>query len=81
MITQTLAIAEIEKWLWIRVCFFTNFWLRLRNKNTESRRSWLRHSGWPPLLGHGLDIAALSSVFLMRQKRHYQQTIMYQIQH
>jgi len=33
MTTQTPASAEIEKWLRIR--FATNFWLRVRKKNTE----------------------------------------------
>jgi len=45
MTTQTLATAEIEKWLRIQVRFFTNFWLRLRKENAESCWSWLQHSG------------------------------------
>jgi len=43
MTTQTPATVEIEKWL--RVRFFTNFWLWVRKKNAESCRSRLRHSG------------------------------------
>jgi len=49
MTTQTPATAEIEKWLWIRVQFFTNFWLQLRiqvrRKNSESCQSRLRYFG------------------------------------
>jgi len=45
MTTQTPATAKIEKWLRIRVRFFTNFWLRVRKKSAESCRSRLRHSG------------------------------------
>jgi len=33
MATQTPATAEIETWLRIR--FFTNFWIRVRKKNAE----------------------------------------------
>jgi len=44
MTAQTPATAEMEKWL--RVWFFTNFWLhvriRIRKKNAESCRSRLR---------------------------------------
>jgi len=36
MITQTPAIAEIEKWLRIRVQFFTKFRLRSRVRNFDS---------------------------------------------
>ena len=38
MTTQTPANAEMEKWLRIRVRFFTNFWLRMgvRTKNADS---------------------------------------------
>jgi len=46
MTTQTPVTYEIEKWLRIR--FFTNFWLRVRiqvqTKNAESCRSRLRSS-------------------------------------
>jgi len=48
MAIQTPATAEIEKWLRLWVGFFTKFWLRVRiwvQKNTESCRSRLRHSG------------------------------------
>jgi len=45
MTTQTLATAEIEKWLRIRVQFFKHLWLWIRNKNTESCRIRLQHSG------------------------------------
>jgi len=42
MTAQTPAAAEIQKWLRIRVRFFTNFWLRVRKKNAESCRSRIR---------------------------------------
>jgi len=50
MTAQTLATAEIEKWIRIRVRFFPNFWLRfrVRKKNAESFRSRLRQSGFGP---------------------------------
>ena len=50
MTAQTLATAEIEKWIRIRVRFFPNFWLRfwVRKKNAESCRSRLRQSGFGP---------------------------------
>jgi len=51
MIAQTPATAEMEKWLRIRVWFFTNFWLRVRKKNAESDRSRLRYSGSGPSSG------------------------------
>jgi len=56
MTTQTPATAEIEKWLRIRVRFFTNFWLRIRTrkKNAESCRSRFRHSGSMSTFGKGL---------------------------
>jgi len=40
---QTPATAVSDKWL--RVRFFTHFWLRVRKKNAESCRSWLRIRG------------------------------------
>jgi len=45
MTTQTPVTAEIKNWL--RVRFFTNYWLRIRvrKKNAESCRSRFRHSG------------------------------------
>jgi len=47
MTPQTPATAEIEKWLRIRVLFFTNFWLRIRvrQKTPESCWSRRRNSG------------------------------------
>jgi len=45
MTTQTPVTAENEKWLRIRVRFFTKFWLRVRKKNPESCRSRPWHSG------------------------------------
>jgi len=50
MTTQTPTIAEIEKWLRIRVRFFLIFWLRVRvrRKNAESCRSRLLYSGSGP---------------------------------
>jgi len=48
MTQPTSATAEIEKWLRVRVRFFTNYWLRVRvqKKNGESCRSRIRHSGY-----------------------------------
>jgi len=43
MTAQTPAAAEMEKWL--RVRFFSNFWLRVRKKNSESWRSRFCHTG------------------------------------
>ena len=34
--------AEMEKWLQIRIRFFTSFWLRVRKENAESCRSRLQ---------------------------------------
>ena len=50
-LTQTPAAAEFEKWL--RVRFFTNFWLRIRvrKKNAEFFWSRLRYSGSGPTSG------------------------------
>jgi len=44
MTAQSPATAEMEKWLRVRVRFFTNFWLRIRiwKKNEESCRSRLQ---------------------------------------
>ena len=46
---QTPTTAENDKWLRIRVRFFTNFWpwlrFRVRKKNAESFWNRLRHSG------------------------------------
>jgi len=44
MTAQTPATAEMEKWLRVLVRFFTCFWprIRVRKKNAESCRSWLR---------------------------------------
>ena len=44
MAIQTPATAEIEKWL--RVRFFTNFWLRFRTRNAESCRSRTTPDPW-----------------------------------
>jgi len=53
MTTQTPSTAEIEKWLWIRVQFFSKFWLGfwiwVRKENAESCRSRLRIHPWSPL--------------------------------
>jgi len=38
MTTQTPATAEIEKWLWIRVRLFPNFWLRVWKKTQNPAR-------------------------------------------
>jgi len=49
---QTSATSEMEKWLRIRVRFFTNFWfrvrMRVRKKHLASCRGWLRNSGSGP---------------------------------
>jgi len=54
MTTQTPATAEIEKWLRIRVCFFTNFLLRIRKKtwNPAGVDSGTPYP-WPPLVTTG----------------------------
>jgi len=57
MTKQTPVTAEIEKWLRDRVRFFPNFWLRVRKKNSESCRNWLRYSGpVPPLLSAEMNM-------------------------
>jgi len=47
MTTQTPATVEMEKWLRLRLRFFTHFWLRIRfrKKNAESCRIRLRNAG------------------------------------
>jgi len=45
MTAQTPATAEMKQWLRIRVRFFPSFWLQVRKKNAESRRSWLWLAG------------------------------------
>jgi len=54
MTTQTPATAEIEKWLRIRVCFLTNFLLRIRKKtwNPAGVDSGTPYP-WPPLVTTG----------------------------
>ena len=44
MTTQTPATAELEKWLQIRVRFFTNFWLRVRIRVRRKNRRILLES-------------------------------------
>jgi len=46
--TEQTPTAEMEKWLRIRVRFFSKFWLWVRKKNAESCRSRLRYSGSGP---------------------------------
>jgi len=39
MTAQTRATAEMEKWLWIRVRFFTNFWLRYGSRSERKTQN------------------------------------------
>jgi len=45
MTTQTPATAEIEKWLRVRFSQIYGLGIRVRKKNAESCRRWLRHAG------------------------------------
>ena len=49
MTTQTPATAEIEKWLRIRVRFFTKFWLRIRAERKTQNPSGVDSSSPDPL--------------------------------
>ena len=63
MTTQTPATGEIEKWPRIRVRFFSNLWLRARQKNAESCRIRLRHSRSGTTSGPELTPAGFCIVF------------------